>query len=237
MIRHSNSLFLSLFIHFLLIILILFISNSYQEDKKEKEQKIALNISTIKFEEKANEQEAVKEEVCADKELKEKPKKVKEEKKEQTIVEKYVKQEIKKEQKIESIAEVKNETLEQNRLFTQIKQDSKPVSQIQTITPAEALKQPDIQEEYSEINKQRILELLRENLYYPMSARKRNITGEVKISFTLDTKAKVCNIHVLESGSDILSRAAIKTIEELSEKFPKPKKEITLTIPINYNLL
>lgn len=234
MIRHSNSLFLSLFIHFLLIILILFISNSYQEDKKEKEQKIALNISTIKFEEKANEQEAVKEEVCANKELKEKPKK---EKKEQTIVEKYVKKEIKKEQKIEDIAEVKNETLEQNRLFTQIKQDSKPVSQIQTITPAEVLKQPDIQEEYSEINKQRILELLRENLYYPMSARKRNITGEVKISFTLDTTAKVCNIHVLESGSDILSRAAIKTIEELSGKFPKPKKEITLTIPINYNLL
>ncbi|MFA7353282.1 MAG: TonB family protein [Sulfurimonadaceae bacterium] len=99
-----------------------------------------------------------------------------------------------------------------------------------------ALIQKAWQEEYLEINMQKIAQLLEENLYYPMSARKRNITGLVKVSFTLDTDAKVDNIKIIESESDILSRAAIKTIQDLSAKFPKPTKELTLSVPINYNL-
>lgn len=239
MIRHSNSLFLSLFIHFLLIVLILFMSKSYIEVKEEKEQKIVLNISTIEFEKEVSEPEVQKEEFCAPKEKKEiqeKPKKVKEVKKEQKIVDERVEEKIKQKDKIENIAEIKNESIKQNIVQTQAKQVDNTSNQVQKTVPAEVLKQPSAQEEYSEINKQKILELLRDNLYYPMSARKRNIMGVVKVSFTLDTNAKVCNIHVEESQSDVLSRAAVQTIEELSGKFPKPKKEITLSIPINYNL-
>lgn len=238
MIRHSNSLFISLFIHSLLLILVIFASKSYIEVKEE-EQKIAIKISTIKFEEKTKETVPLTEEFCTPKEQKiiqEKPKKLKEVKKEQKAVEKKIKEEIQKEEKIENIVEVKNEEIVQNKTITQLKQVDNTPKQIQKIAPAEVVKQPTAQEEYSEINKQKILELLRDNLYYPMSARKRNITGVVKISFTLDTNAKVYDIHVVESPSDILSRAAIQTIEDLSGKFPKPKKEITLSIPINYNL-
>lgn len=214
-------------------------SKSYIEVKEEKEQKIALNISIIEFEKKANVPEAIKEEYCVaqeKKEIKDKPEKIKEEKKEQKVVEKKVKEEIRQEDKIESVQEVKSEEMSHERAPAQIKQVNNTPNQEQKIAPSEVIKQPTPQEEYSEINKQKILELLRENLYYPMSARKRNITGEVKISFTLDTNAKACNIRVVESLSDVLSRAAVQTIEELSGKFPKPKTEITLTIPISYNL-
>ncbi len=235
MIRHSNSLLISLFIHFLLVILIFFISKSYVEVKEEKEKIIVLNVSTIEFEEKVKTLEVPKEQYCAPKkvqEIKEKPKKVQEIKKEKVVVDKKVKeeikQEIKEEKTVESPTEIKSDNIAQNRSLAQIKKEN--------TTPSEITKQPTLQEEYSEVNKHKILELLRDNLYYPMSARKRNITGMVKVSFTLDTDAKVSNTNVSESQSDILSRAAIKTIEDLSGKFPKPKKEITLSIPINYNL-
>jgi protein TonB len=207
-------------------------SKSYIEVKEE-EQKIALNISMIEFQEKTQEIETPKEEVCLPKES---PKKIKEIKKERKVVEKKAKEEIVQEKKVENIVEVKKEQITQNRDIVPVKQLDETPKQIQKTAPSEPLKQPSPQEEYSEINSQKILELLRENLYYPISARKRNITGVVKVSFTLDTNAKVCNIHVVDSGSDILSRAAITTIEELSEKFPKPNREITLTIPINYKL-
>ncbi|OHE03829.1 MAG: hypothetical protein A2513_09510 [Sulfurimonas sp. RIFOXYD12_FULL_33_39] len=91
-------------------------------------------------------------------------------------------------------------------------------------------------DEYIKVNMQKISQLLKENLYYPMSARKRNITGFVKIKFTLKTNAQAININIEESSSDILSRAAIKTIEGLSGKFPKPKEEVTLSTAIEYDL-
>jgi protein TonB len=80
------------------------------------------------------------------------------------------------------------------------------------------------------------VQLLQENLYYPRRARKRGIIGEVLVKFKLSMDAKVYSIEVLSSKSDILSRAAIKTIEDLSGKFPKPNKELTLNVPINYTL-
>lgn len=89
---------------------------------------------------------------------------------------------------------------------------------------------------YLEINTQKIAKLLKENLYYPRSARKRNITGEVIIKFTLSMDAKVYDIKIIKSKSDILSRAAMKTIMDLSGKFPKPQKRLTLHVPITYSL-
>ena len=69
-----------------------------------------------------------------------------------------------------------------------------------------------------------------------MAARKRGITGMVSVKFTLCKDGKVNDIEITDSSSDILSRAALKTIEELSGKFPKPGVNITLTLPIEYNL-
>ena len=53
-------------------------------------------------------------------------------------------------------------------------------------------------------------------------------------------KGKNCelysNIEIVESSHEILSLAAKQTIEELCGKFPKPKEEVTLRVPINYGL-
>ena len=98
------------------------------------------------------------------------------------------------------------------------------------------IKQQNLTEEYVEINTEKIAQLLQENLYYPRSARKRGIVGNIIVKFTLGVDAKVYDLEVTKSNSDILSRAALKTINNLSGEFPKPKQEITLHVPIGYSL-
>lgn len=92
------------------------------------------------------------------------------------------------------------------------------------------------EDDYLSLHVNEIVALLKENLYYPRRARKRGIEGIVTVKFTLSTDAKVSKIEVLKSDYDILSRAAIETIENLEGELPKPSKELTLTIPINYDL-
>lgn len=90
--------------------------------------------------------------------------------------------------------------------------------------------------EYIDNHKNLIAQLLKENLYYPRSARKRGITGAVIVKFFLSKNSLVHSIQILSSKSDILSRGAIKTITNLSGKFPAPKDDITLIVPIKYSL-
>ncbi|OHD95615.1 MAG: hypothetical protein A2019_04780 [Sulfurimonas sp. GWF2_37_8] len=81
-----------------------------------------------------------------------------------------------------------------------------------------------------------IKQLLEENLYYPRSARKKGITGEVIVKFKLMRDARVEYIKVVKSPNDVLSRGAIETIENIASKFPKPENDLILTVPIFYDL-
>lgn len=92
------------------------------------------------------------------------------------------------------------------------------------------------EKDYLQEHLAQIAKLLQENLYYPRRARKRGVVGEVMIKFKLATDASVHSIEIVSSNSDILSRAAIKTIQDLSGEFPKPNEELALEVPINYKL-
>jgi protein TonB len=102
----------------------------------------------------------------------------------------------------------------------------------------EPQKQPsqNSEEVYIDHNLQKIVKLLSDNLYYPRSARRRGIQGVVEVRFTLDENAEVSDVNVIASQSDILSRAAIQTIEDLSGEFPKPQKKLQISVPIEYKL-
>ncbi len=103
--------------------------------------------------------------------------------------------------------------------------------QTKAVTPSLTAQKMYVKENLAEI-----IELLRENLYYPRRARKRGIEGEVIVKFKLSTTAEVSDVKVISSKSDILSRGAIRTIEDLSFKFPKPSEELDLKVPIFYKL-
>jgi len=92
------------------------------------------------------------------------------------------------------------------------------------------------QEKYIDNHLAKISQLLSDNLYYPRRARKRGIMGEVILKFNLSNSAIVSDIEVMKSGSELLSRAAIKTIQNLSGEFPKPDENIVLHVPIIFSL-
>jgi len=75
---------------------------------------------------------------------------------------------------------------------------------------------------------------------YPAKARSDKIEGEVQVRFTLDRYGALLSAEVAQSsGSDVLDRAAVQTVEKL-EKMPTPPnyltgQEFTLIIPLRYS--
>lgn len=106
------------------------------------------------------------------------------------------------------------------------------------VLPVESAEEEAVaqEEQYMDEHIQEIVRLLSQNLYYPRSARKRGVVGEVMVKFCLATDSTVSSVEVISSESEILSRAAKKTIEDLSGEFPKPSEELVLHVPINYEL-
>jgi len=118
---------------------------------------------------------------------------------------------------------------------------TKVVEVVEVVKETEYIKdsatmQKRLQQDYLQKHLAQITKLLQENLYYPRRARRRGIVGDVIVKFKLSTDAQAHSIEIVSSKSDILSRAAVKTIEDLSGEFPKPPEELVLHVPINYEL-
>ncbi|EDZ61547.1 siderophore-mediated iron transport protein TonB [Sulfurimonas gotlandica GD1] len=143
--------------------------------------------------------------------------------KEESVVE-VVKEEIAEEKPVEATQIVQEQIIEEQ------------IVQEESIVEGLEAKQVRLEQEYMQEHIAKIIQLLQDNLYYPRRARKRGTVGEVMVKFTLSTDAVAHSIKVVSSNSEILSRAAIKTIEELSGKFPKPSEVLILHVPINYSL-
>lgn len=242
MIKHGSSLFISLMLHTLLFFLLFYSWKNipiFHEKENEKklcvklccvmEEKIEQNLKKIDI--PAQQEKIVKNEI-----KKVTPKKVanvKEKKIITPIVKDKVVPKIEKVENIEKVQEVEKEFTEKENLeafsYKVVQKEAVPTEEIQT-------KEIRVQKEYINDNIQKIVKLLSDNLYYPRSARERGIAGEVLVKFKLSTEAAATSIEIVTSHSDILSRAAIKTIEDLSGKFPKPAEELVLEVPINYNL-
>lgn len=255
MIRYSSSFFISLIIHGLVLLSIYLTYKINFTPKKEFcEPKICMKVCSLRCEvqkpvsKKQISKPKIKQELKPKSKPKVKPKLkiktkkviVKKIKKQKIKLKKELKQKIEPKQKTK-IIEVKKEPI---KIKVKVSKPivTKPISKVVDKKILEIKKTiikkvpKDFTKEYVQLNTQEISTLLKENLYYPRSARKRGIVGKIIVKFTLGLDAKVFNISVVKSNSKILSRAAIKTIESLSEKFPKPKKEIILSVPISYSL-
>lgn len=253
MIRHSSSFFISIVVHLVLLFGAYFTWSSYSEVKDEYlEESLCLQLQNFKHEEEKVEPKKEQKKI-------EQPKKVVEQKIEKKIEKKVeqlpkpktpkkeivVKKSLPKVQETEKSEAVEEEIIEEKSVIIEQEEVEQIIATAQKRMPEEPkeqkaepkqIKKVDETQEYLEVNTQKISQLIRENLYYPMAARKRNITGRVSVKFTLCSDGKVSDLETIDSSSDILSRAALKTIEELSGKFPKPGNNITLTIPIEYSL-
>lgn len=229
MIRHSSSFLFSLVFHGVLLLILLFtwenLPSTYKVDSKDK---ICVQLCDVSVE-----KPVVKPLKIPQPKQKEKSKPtLKKLEKPKPIVKKI---EIVKEVTVE-VAEVKEETVVEEKYCEDIEVVQKEIIKKDIYVENPATKQARLEQEYIQENIAKIVKLLQDNLYYPRRARKRGISGEVIVKFTLSKDAVVHSIEVISSKSEILSRAAIKTIEDLSGKFPIPSEELILHVPINYSL-
>ncbi len=255
MLNHSKSLFLSLLVH-ALILLSLFGVYKYAVSPAafvEEEKRVCVNLRCIKQQvEETPKKKTERKKVISEKKAKKIPqqKKVTSPKTQKTpkkIKKKIpLKKQIKK--KEETIKETKSEEKTKTEKRTEQKVEKKVEKIVKNRTVAEenlhrqnrtkktVEKKVSEEEAYLQENLTQIAQLIKENLYYPRMARKRGIQGSVTVRFMLLKDATVVQITTISSSSGILTRAAIKTIAELSGKFPKPKTDIMLSVPIQYSL-
>jgi len=240
--NHSKSLLLSLSIHVLILLSLFGIYKySFSSVKPvEKEKRVCVNLACIKqkavIEKKVQKskplhKKIVKKPVIHKKNPVKKPKKIKK----KVPLHKEIKKEEPKviEKPVEQIKTVEPATPAEQQ--SQIEKKTEVVENKIVANKIPQKKMSD-EEQYLEDNLAKIAKLIKDNLYYPRVARRRGIQGSVTVRFMLLKDATVTQITTISSSSGILTRAAIKTIAELSGKFPKPKTDLMLTVPIQYSL-
>ena len=247
-IRHSSSFVISIVIHILLVILVIITYRTYYAQKKvscEKKvcnTKLCVNLCALK-----SKKEIKKPILKPKKVIKKEKKKIRKKIKKKKIIKSKLVKKVKPltvpvVQKIPEPKVVEQEEIVETKVQEQKVEEVetkiiKPIKKSkEELANERRIKQEKVAKEYVKLNTQEIARLLKDNLYYPRSARKRRITGKIMIKFMLKKNADIHDIVVLKSKSDILSRAAVKTIKSLSSKFPKPQEDITLHIPISYSL-
>ncbi|UCN01003.1 TonB family protein [Sulfurimonas sp. SWIR-19] len=262
MLNHSKSLFLSLLVHALILLSLLGIYKYAVLPAAfvEEEKRVCVNLRCVKQQtEETHKKQKERKKVISEKKAKKipqhkkviPPKKQKTQEKPKKIKKKIpLKKEIKK--KKETIKETKTEEKTKPEKRIEKPSEEKPEKKVEEVVKnmpvaeenlrreksikKSAEKKVSEKEAYLQENLAQIAQLIKENLYYPRMARKRGIQGSVTVRFMLLKDATVVQITTISSSSGILTRAAIKTIAELSGKFPKPKTDMMLSVPIRYSL-
>ncbi len=85
------------------------------------------------------------------------------------------------------------------------------------------------------------LKFISDNLKYPVSAKKKGITGTSFVKFVVNEVGKVVEVKIFRSsGNDELDAAAIKAFNSLPDWEPGTqtgkKVRVEFTIPIKFNL-
>ncbi|QKF78182.1 energy transducer TonB [Arcobacter defluvii] len=226
----NNSLkafIISLLIHASLFAMIF----NFEEPKPEKKELIILNMNMIqnisqvqkqeiqqipeiekKIEEKVIEPEPIKEPTPIKKEI---PKK---------IEKKTEKPKIKPLKKIEESKKMEEIT---EKVIT--KEEIKKIEKVKT--------EPNYQQKYLDDNLASIIKAIKKYKKYPLQAKKRGMIGKTLIQCTITTSGKLINIKILEgSKHNLLDENSIEILTKASKEFVAPQKDVTLTIPFNYEL-
>jgi len=244
MIRHGSSIFLSLVFHTLIAVLVILTYKNVVSTKEEiLEEKVCIELCNV-----VAQKPIIHPKSKPAVEPKIEPKPIIKKPKPKPTIKKVIKKEIIKEvpvvmpeikpiveqeivkEKVEE-KEIVEETFDQTS--KQIIEEKSEARQEKQLIESKELRQ---EREYMQEHLAKIVQLLRDNLYYPRRARQMQEEGEVIVKFVISKDGSVHSIEVISSKSKILSRSAIKTIEDLSGRFPKPKKDLTLHVPIGYTL-
>lgn len=89
---------------------------------------------------------------------------------------------------------------------------------------------------YLQMNYEYIRKIISSNLSFPDSARKRQLSGKIEVSFLVGKDGRVDDIHLVSSsGHAILDKNVIQAIRR-SAPFPAPPEQARITLPITFRL-
>lgn len=95
----------------------------------------------------------------------------------------------------------------------------------------------NIQAQYEDENLGRIRALLLERLKYPKNALRLKQQGDVVITFTLSPSGDASAFSITKSSEfEILDEAAQTLITTTASAFPKPSKNIRISVPVEYKI-
>lgn len=236
-INSHKALHLSILLHVIPILLTVFLINFDVEEAKKERKMCHINLSMvqhceIKSPQKCEDVEEKK--VLKDtikKDIVEKGKSIK-----KSVIEKKVKKREITKKKLKKIVTKKEKVVPITKEKEELKDVKEPLHVEPIKSSVEALHVEDYKVSYLQENIRRIEQLIKEHLIYPRKARVRNISGIVHLKFTITTDSKVTNLRVLEQDYEILGRSAVKTIESIGTKFPSPKENLTISVPIKFML-
>jgi len=229
----NNSLkafIISFFVHASLFAVIL----NYEAPKPEKKELIVLNMNMVQNMVQVQKQETPQEES---------PKEV-----EKKIEEKVIESETAKEptpiQKKVIPKEVKKTKIEPKKEVREKKEIVKTQEPIQPPIPKEIPKnveniipEPNYQQKYLDDNLASIIKAIKKYKKYPLQAKKRGMVGKTLIQCTITTSGKLIDIKILEGSKyDLLDENSLEILQLASKEFITPQKDVTLTIPFNYEL-
>lgn len=85
----------------------------------------------------------------------------------------------------------------------------------------------------------KLIELIRENKYYPRMAQRRGVKGIVRVKIAISSSGIVENYKIIKSGHRLLSKGVDKTMSNVigSKIFKKhAKRAFAVSIPIKFKL-
>lgn len=145
-----------------------------------------------------------------------------------------------KNQKLPTVAAVVAPTLPQQPtppIAASTPPQVQPPKVIHTISAPPPVPSVNVEKEFLDAHLGEIRTLLIQNLRYPRNAQRLKMQGEVRVSFRLKSDGSVENIEVVQSsGFEILDEDAKALIKNTASHFPKPSKNITLSVPLAYVL-
>lgn len=105
---------------------------------------------------------------------------------------------------------------------------------VKTAPPPAAV---DIQAQFEEENLAKIRALLMERLKYPKNALRLRQQGDIVVTFTLSPSGDIIALVISKSSEyEILDEAARSLILSTASVFPKPAKNVRISVPIDYKI-
>ncbi len=80
-----------------------------------------------------------------------------------------------------------------------------------------------------------VLQEVEKNKFYPLIARRMGIEGRVKLKIVIGSKGELLSVSVLSSDSEILKKAAVKTLKKC-HFLPPPRGKFETDLTIRYKL-